>query len=165
MSMGLPGFPNATNGPTNAMGVNTSGSPPTSASSISSTNSQTSRTDPKEHSVPNKCISNTSGDKNDSKSDVQPSTSTSNQLPQSRKEDKDSSDTMNGNNNNNAGNVHQSPQRAGNMADFPMPTSESGGLFPYMYAGFPGYYAGLSGAFFHPGMYPGRNKLWQDFLP
>lgn len=38
-------------------------------------------------------------------------------------------------------------------------SSSAAGLFPYMYAGFPGYYGGLPGTFLPHAMYPGRTKL------
>lgn len=163
MSMGMQNYPNASNGPANLMGVGAAGSPPTSMPSV---NTPVSRADAKVSPGSNKC-NNTSantGESTEKSADTQPptaTTSTANQVTLQRKDEskKDVSDSINGSSNNNATSVHPPSQRAGNMADFPNPTSEAGGLFPYMYAGFPGYYAGLSGAFFHPGMYPGRNKL------
>lgn len=160
MPMGMQGFPNSSNGPANLMGVGAAGSPPTSTPSA---NTPVPRADAKVSAGSNKCNNNSTstGESTEKPADTQPTTSTANQVALPRKEDtkKDTADSVNGNNNNNATSVHSSSQRAGNMADFPIPSSEAGGLFPYMYAGFPGYYAGLSGAFFHPGMYPGRNKL------
>lgn len=164
MSMGLQGYStSASNGPANLMGVGAAGSPPTSTPSA---NCPVTRADAKVSPGSNKCNNNNNtgtGDNTEKPAEAQPpttATSTANQVTVQRKEDnkKDVSDSVNGSSNN-AASVHPPSQRSGNMADFPMPTSEAGGLFPYMYAGFPGYYAGLSGAFFHPGMYPGRNKL------
>ncbi|KFM67159.1 Zinc finger homeobox protein 4, partial [Stegodyphus mimosarum] len=165
MPLGLPGFPNASNGPANLLNMGAAGSSPTSVSSAPSINTPTSKVDAKVSPSSNKCNNNSGngGENTDSKStDHQPqsaATSTTSQSLLPRKEDKkDISDVMNGGNSS-ATSVHPPSQRVGNMTDFPMPTTEAGGLIPYMYAGFPGYYAGLSGAFFHPGMYPGRNKL------
>lgn len=163
MSMGMQGYHNTSNGPANLMGVGASGSPPTSMPSV---NTPATRADAKVSLGSNKCnkSSTVTGDSTEKSADTQPpisTTSTINQTALQRKDEskKDVSDSINGTSNNNATSAHPTSQRAGNVADFPVPTSEAGGLFPYMYAGFPGYYAGLSGAFFHPGMYPGRNKL------
>ncbi|XP_054716559.1 zinc finger homeobox protein 3-like [Uloborus diversus] len=160
--MGLPGFPNSSNGPTNMIGLNAAGSPPTS--SMSSITAQSTKTDAKSAPLSNKC-NNSASESPDLKtsSDLQrqsPATFAASQGQQRKEDKKDVSDVMNGSTtSNSATNALPPSQRVGNMTDFPMPTTEAGGLLPYMYAGFPGYYAGLSGAFFHPGMYPGRNKL------
>lgn len=158
MPMGLPNFPNTSNGPTTTPSSHLSSSPP---NPVTPNTTQASKAEAKELAASSKSNNAGVGDNTtDAKSSDHPTaTSTSSQLVPVRKEDKDNSDVLNGGSSNATSGHPSNQQRQGNMADFPMPTTEAGGLFPYMYAGFPGYYAGLSGAFFHPGMYPGRNKL------